>query len=105
MHTWQCLAPPPRAMGCVTCDVAPQLGVCILNHDETILAYARCLCCASATKLWASRAHSLSTHCRRVLRSPLVHGRPSLCRCVLSITSADLEAVLYRVEGMPSMAW
>lgn len=51
-------------------------------------------------------ARSLSlTHCRRVLRSPLVHGRPSLCRCVLSITSADLEAVLYRVEGMPGMAW
>jgi hypothetical protein len=38
-------------------------------------------------------------------RSAVVHGRPSLCRRVLSIASADLEAVLYRIEGLPGMAW
>ena len=34
-----------------------------------------------------------------------VHGRPNLCRCILSIAPADLEAVLYRIEGMPGVAW
>ena len=47
-----------------------------------------------------------TAHCRRCARSPLVDDdRPHLCGCVLSIASADLEAVLYRIEGMPSMAW
>ena len=50
-----------------------------------------------------ARALCWQLRCRRC--APLVHDRPSLCGRVLSIASADLEAVLYRVEGMPGMAW
>ena len=61
------------------------------------------LCVTSARRVAVGRRARRATACGA--RSAVVHGRPSLCRCILSIASADLEAVLYRIEGMPGVAW